>query len=256
MSATIEMKRDIVVPGRKVLLLGMVFAKPPSNKHSRLEILGQEYRDRVRCEAMNEVFEVYSLDDKHDESLAVTGRHCQANFADPRRMISSMLDTWPEGISFDEIILDYFFLPAGWAAQRWTQKFFRDTLPILVEWNILKPGGIVWLPHVSHSSMMVKEFASALSTMYTIELVEDACLNPLYAATEKVTDALVAASPKAILTNATQLPYLLQITKEPFYKLTARDISKLRTPSTKSGKRAQMSPREKPEMRSVKRKIF
>jgi hypothetical protein len=153
-----------------------------------------------------------------------------------------MQEAWSGNMSFDLIILDYFFLPAGWAAHRWTQKFFSDTLPTLVEWGILKPGGSLWLPHVSHTEEMVSEFSQFLANKYDWELVSDPMLNPLYSATERVTDLLIEASPKAILTNATQLPYLLQQSKEPFYKFTAKILES--TPqSTPSKKRPQMSPK-------------
>ena len=238
---------------RKALLLGMVFAKPPQRTRSRSAILGQEYRDRIRCEELEKEFDVFTLDDKHTADLAVEKRHCRANFADPRRMITTLFDTWEEGISFDCIVLDYFFLPSGWAAQRWTQKFFTETLPILVEMNIIRSGGEVWLPHVSHTAHMVHEHSKLLEETYTWELVKDPSQNPLYKATEQVVNALIKASPVAILTNDTQLPYLLQVTDEPFYKFTA--IAKeFRTPKSKTLKRQKLSPVT--EMRSLKRKLF
>lgn len=241
---------------KKALLLGMVFAKPPTrkgNKTAKSAILGQEYRDHIRCKALEKEYEVYTLDDKHTIDLAKPKRHCRTNFADPRRMITSLYDTWEQGISFDCIILDYFFLPSGWAAQRWTQKFFKETLPILVEMNIIKSGGHVWLPHVSHTANMVREHSKLLDETYTWELVKDPTLNPLFQATQTVSKALIKASPIAILTNDTQLPYLLQVTEEPFYKFTAR-VKGMRTPESKSLKRQRLSPVT--EMRSVKRKMF
>jgi hypothetical protein len=88
-----------------VLLLGMVFA------HTALEPKrGQEFRDRVRCQALrNQGFHVYTLDDKHDDSEIE--EHCRANFADTRRMITAMKSKWPENPKFHHIVLDYFFSP-------------------------------------------------------------------------------------------------------------------------------------------------
>ena len=240
---------------KKVLLLGMVYAKPPPTRTRRGKsaILGQEYRDRIRCQALEKECDVFTLDDKHTPDLAIEKRHCRTNFADPRRMITTLFDTWEEGISFDCIILDYFFLPSGWAAERWSQKFFTETLPILVEMNIIRSGGEVWLPHVSHTANMVHEHSKLLEDMYSWELVKDPLLNPLFRATEHVTNALIQASPVAILTNDTQLPYLLQVTDEPFYKFTAR-AKEFRTPKSMSLKRQKLSPVT--EMRSLKRKLF
>jgi hypothetical protein len=88
-----------------VLLLGMVYA------HQAVEPKrGQEFRDRVRCEAVQNLgYSVYTLDDKHDDESIE--EHCRANFADTRRMFQSMKSKWPDSLKFREIILDYFFSP-------------------------------------------------------------------------------------------------------------------------------------------------
>lgn len=85
------------------LLLGMVFATEQRAKR------GQEYRDRVRCEAMENIgFTVKTLDNKHAD--ANLPKHCTANFSDTRRMMRSMDAKW-SGEKFDHVILDYFFSP-------------------------------------------------------------------------------------------------------------------------------------------------
>jgi hypothetical protein len=88
----------------KVLLLGMVFAT-----ELRPNKRGQEYRDRVRCEALeNRGFDVRTLDNKHcDKDLR---KHCHASFTDFRRMKTNMREKWGE-TTFDHLILDYFFSP-------------------------------------------------------------------------------------------------------------------------------------------------
>jgi hypothetical protein len=85
------------------LLLGVVFAKEQRAKR------GQEYRDRVRCEAMENLgYDVRTLDNKHSDSGL--DKHCNANFSDTRRMMKSMDAKW-NGEKFDHVILDYFFSP-------------------------------------------------------------------------------------------------------------------------------------------------
>ncbi len=76
---------------------------------------GQEFRDRVRCEALENrgEYAVYSLDNKHEEDSAVSGKHCRANFADARRMMGSIKKAWGDDVKFDVIILDYFFCPVS-----------------------------------------------------------------------------------------------------------------------------------------------
>ena len=86
------------------LLLGMVFGSEKRAKR------GQEYRDRVRCEALENIgYNVKTLDNKHTDLLLE--KHCQASFTDSRRMMTSMREKWGEGSRFNHIILDYFFSP-------------------------------------------------------------------------------------------------------------------------------------------------
>lgn len=86
-----------------VLLLGMVFASEVEPKR------GQEFRDRVRCEAVAaHGYTVRTLDNKHSD--AEISNHCNANFVDTRRMLKSMADKWGNE-SYNHIILDYFFSP-------------------------------------------------------------------------------------------------------------------------------------------------
>jgi len=86
-----------------VLLLGMVFSCEDIPKR------GQEYRDRVRCEALERCgYMVKTLDNKHDD--AALPKHCNANFADTGRMMRSIVKKW-DGEAYDHVILDYFMSP-------------------------------------------------------------------------------------------------------------------------------------------------
>ena len=92
----------------EVLLLGMVFSAEFQPK------VGQEFRDRVRCEALERLgYSVKTLDDKHSDNL-LHGKHCRANFTQARRLLTSMELKWGS-IQLNHIILDYFFSPVGWA---------------------------------------------------------------------------------------------------------------------------------------------
>lgn len=72
---------------------------------------GQEYRDRVRCAAMSSLgYDVKTLDNKHSD--VKLPNHCTANFADTRRMISSMKRKWDD-LKFDHVFLDYFMSPVS-----------------------------------------------------------------------------------------------------------------------------------------------
>jgi hypothetical protein len=93
---------------KHALMLGMIYTAKETKPHR-----GQYFRDKVRCKAMEESggYNSYSLDDKHDIEGS-NGKHCKANFADPRRMLASIKQCWGN-ISFDVIILDYFFSPVS-----------------------------------------------------------------------------------------------------------------------------------------------
>jgi len=92
---------------------------------------GQPYRDRLRCNALEQLleqqtkktFKVFSCDvdheDHHFEDLrktsAKTGvvvqleQHINANFNSSRRMFTSMKEKWGDTIMFDKIYWDWFF---------------------------------------------------------------------------------------------------------------------------------------------------
>lgn len=107
-----------------ILLLGMVFA------HQALEPKrGQEYRDRVRCQSLQNSrrCKVFTLDDKHNGDLIE--EHCQANFADTRRMMQSMKKKWNSSVIFSDIVLDYFFSPVS----------FPNHILFKIPYNLLLP---------------------------------------------------------------------------------------------------------------------
>lgn len=211
---------------RKALLLGMVYSTETR------PMRGQEFRDRVRCDALDSSYKVYTMDDKHDESLATPGRHCRANFADTHRMLKSMEAKWGPEHSFDMIVLDYFFSPAGWANVRWSESFFKSTLPAFVATNRLSQDGVLWLPHIRHVDEMLEKFGNVLSECYEWKLVNSADMCPLYAATDKVTEQLLRTPD--FMTNESQLKPLLDM---PFYELKRKAPAKRSCP--------QMSPMAK-----------
>ena len=202
---------------------------------------GQEFRDRVRCEALDNLgpYRTYTLDDKHAEDERTQGdRHCTANFADTHRMLKSMKFRWGEDVSFDMIILDYFFSPAGWAKVRWSENFFKNTLVRIAEENILSLGGSLWLPNVGHVDEMLSKFQSLLAPYYDWHTVTKAENNPLFAATNNVTAELRRCPDN--MTNATQVRPLGD---EPFYEFKRKPIA--RAVST-------MSPRAESKKATVK----
>lgn len=192
----------------------MVFSEEFSPKR------GQEYRDRIRCEALEKHgYTVMTLDNKHTDHNIASGKHCQANFADARRMVRSIESKWGNQV-FDEIILDYFFSPVGWARERWTDNLFIKTLPLIAKEGLLAKEGKILLPYLNCIRDSLEEFEENLYPYYTITLQSDPKKNSLYLATEDVTDALLLTPDT--LTNETQLAPLLDFSDTPFCVLELR----------------------------------
>ena len=149
---------------RSVLLLGMFFSLGQFDKPNR----GQGFRDAVRCQALENMgYHVLSLDDKHSEeeyypSGEHPGKHCTANFADARRMSASLRENITFLRAFDYIILDYFFSPAGWARTRWTDNFFKDTIPRMAEDELIRRGGQFWLPNLECVAEAIAQFGDVI----------------------------------------------------------------------------------------------
>ena len=198
----------------EVLLFGMVF----SNEF--VPNLGQEFRDRVRCEALESLgYSVRTLDNKHDDSKLEHGKHCRTNFCQPRRMFQAMKSKWGNRIRLDHIILDYFFSPVGWARTRWTDCFFTDTLPELAKEKLISVGGKIWLPNLECIKASVDKFRSSIDEFYTVISVTDPMQNPLYVATENAYEELMRCPQPP--TNISQMnladptfPFIVLVLKE------------------------------------------
>ncbi len=222
------------LPQQSVLLLGMFYSQGVYLQPNR----GQGFRDAVRCSALEVLgYEVKSLDDKHTEEEyydgELPGKHCTANFADARRMSQSLRNSITFLREFDHIILDYFFSPAGWARTRWTDNFFKDTIPRLAEDELIRRGGQFWLPNLECVAQALREFRIPIETHYEVEFVKDLGRNPLFAATERVEDELLRCPDK--LTNETQLRPLLAFSDTPFLVLTRRQTPLLFVPPLADG---------------------
>jgi hypothetical protein len=161
------------------------------------------------------------MDDKHsgdgDEEVenngdfvAEKGKHLRANFADSSRMMKKMIANWgqTEKLKFDLIVLDYFFCPAGYVQERWKEKFFSESLPLLGQ-DILTAGGEVWLPNMHYVQTMLDKHRDKLVNWYRWEAVADPNRNPLYQATQLV-DHMLNRCPDG-RTNETQLSPLKDV---------------------------------------------
>jgi len=174
--------------------------------------------------------QTYTLDDKHNGEKLSNGRHCTANFADPRRMLKMMNSRWGENHEFDYVILDYFFSPEGWARTRWTDAFYQKTLPMLVESDVLKPNGAIYLPNLECVAGALDCYEKSLSEHFSWNFVNRPKDNPLYRATERCEDELLRCPDK--LTNESQMAPLHNFSDTPFIVLRRLNRSYLKRSAT------------------------
>ena len=249
---------------KSCLLLGVFYSRKfDVRARGKEPNRGQLFRDGVRSKALeDDGFIVRSLDNKHHETDVKSGEetHCNTDFTNSRRMSTDLRNAFGADIIFDHIILDYFFSPVsyhcistrmhkivssfllmynyiqvGWARTRWTENFWKNTLAMLAENNLLQKGGKLWLPNLSFVQESINAFRSEINKYYIIEAVDDPSDNPLYKASEKVTSELRRCPD--IIINETQLPPLLLHSKSPFLVLTRRLVTICLTPSKRKRRR-------------------
>lgn len=99
-------------------------------------------------------------------------------------------------------------------------SFFRGTIIDLATSNALVIGGKIYLPWLQCVRDRLEETEALLAHHYTISWSEEALDNPLFFATEQVTDQLMELDGAAMVTNATQRKPLDAFSNTPFVCLT------------------------------------
>ena len=231
----------------RVLLLGMVYANDTNIKAS----VGQEYRDRMRCQSLEGGgYNVFTMDDKHTSAEGHLNKHCRGNFCDTRRFDKWLQDIWSGKASefdydkkdivradqwdtkkqFNCIILDYYFSPDSWASVRWADTLFMNSIPTWATDGTLTreskhEAPTIWLPNIQHVDEMITANYDVINQHYSIDKVEDPMDNPLYNASNDTNCYNALVKCREQITNETQLPYLMSYSDTPFYRLTLREIS-------------------------------
>ncbi|GMH73469.1 hypothetical protein TL16_g06203 [Triparma laevis f. inornata] len=73
-------------------------------------------------------------------------------------------------IKYSQIIMDYFWIPKGWAEQHWTDHLFKTNLPDFHQ--ILKTSGSVYLPFKAHCFNELSRNLKTLSPLYDITFLK------------------------------------------------------------------------------------
>jgi hypothetical protein len=170
-----------------VLVLGMVYTASSLLK-SKLQLT----RDGIRCRALErkEQVSVYTIDVGHDANKAEEGRHICHDFANVG-LLEKMDRLWT-GKSFKHIIMDYFYTPSAWHAERWSEKMYTITLPILAAKGAIPLHGEVWLPHIICIADRLERLWNDLKKWYTKHIIVNPMENPLFRASAEVHDELIA----------------------------------------------------------------
>jgi len=99
-------------------------------------------RDLARCIATEQAgggHEVYTVS-KEMGGIYRSDRHVYASFNNSRSMRKAMAKAFGQ-IQFQQVILDYYWMPTGWLVTRWAKTLFQETLPDLVKHNMLAYPG-------------------------------------------------------------------------------------------------------------------
>jgi len=128
-------------------------------------------RDLARCIAMENKHrvEAYTVSQELGAEYNAS-RHLHANF-NRASFPKSIRKAFGEDCQFQQIILDYFWIPKGaWVISHWSKALFRQTLPDLASFlehpekrcNSSLDCGVIFLPFCYH---VFKELVSAMSIL-------------------------------------------------------------------------------------------
>ena len=94
-------------------------------------------RDLVRCQATEDLcrVDVYCVSQEQG-ALYRPDRHMDANF-NGRNFVKHLKIRF-KGCQFDQILLDYFWIPPAWNQSHWKRSFFEKTLVDLVVNSIIR----------------------------------------------------------------------------------------------------------------------
>ena len=147
-------------------------------------LMQMDGRDLARCLATEAVcdVDVYCVSQEKG-AIYRDDRHFEGNFNRP--LFVKALQKHFNGCRFDTIILDYFWMPAGWDQSHWNRSFFENTLVAFAQRNLLtdapssdqqRPrdpyrGGVVYLPFCLHCFREVIAAFPKLKQHYNVSFV-------------------------------------------------------------------------------------
>lgn len=139
-------------------------------------------RDLSRCLATEKHChaDVYTVSQEKGALYEPT-KHLEANFN--RHSFCRELKKHFQETQFDQVTLDYFWIPAGWNVQHWSRSFFEHTLVSLVKEKLLyvptvprkrtdpATPGVVYLPFCFHCFKEIVACREQLTKYYQISFL-------------------------------------------------------------------------------------
>jgi hypothetical protein len=119
--------------------------------------------------------DVYTVSQEH-AGIYRSDRHLHANF-NRTKFVQQLVDEF--GVAFEQIILDYFWIPAGWDNHHWSPSFFEKTLIEFAKNNLLaqtsstckvgRPG--IYLPFCLHNFKEVLAAFEKIRNWYNVRFL-------------------------------------------------------------------------------------
>ena len=140
-------------------------------------------RDLLRCQATEKVcgVEVYCVS-LEQGAVYRKERHLDANF-NGCHFVRQLKDLIGE-CQFDQIILDYYWIPSGWDVQHWKPSFFSKTLLAFAQSSVLTTStkhnidvdegcrkGVIYLPFCFHCLKEIVALYATLSLYYNVSFL-------------------------------------------------------------------------------------
>lgn len=140
-------------------------------------------RDLARCQATEEHcgFDVFCVSQEQG-AMYRPDRHLEANF-NGRHFVKHLQQHFKD-CQFDQIVLDYFWIPPAWNQSHWKRAFFEKTLVAFAQSRLLRiasrppellhgnyPRGVIYLPFCFHCFKEVVATFDKLSQFYNVSFL-------------------------------------------------------------------------------------
>ena len=189
-----------------ILLLGMSYTslnKESYNIPCILSLLKQKKITKMNARDLVRILEIETSFNKLCYTVSLvqsierfSERHLSVSFSS-RNFMESLITQFGLGCQFEQIILDYFWIPTGiWQKEHWTKAFFNKTLVEFATKDILITHGVIYLPFTVHCLHEIAMEYDILNKLYQIGWVDKTNLdkNILWKATNKIDANIMFAS--------------------------------------------------------------